>query len=89
MWTNLLTNITTPNAAVFFYKDSFLKEQLEYWVDNLNILYVAFTRATANLIVIGQSKERGFGVSTLMQQSLAKLKADNENEKLWMRRYIP
>lgn len=65
------------------YKDSFLKEQLEYWVDNLNILYVAFTRATANLIVIGQSKERGFGVSTLMQQSLAKLKADNENEKLF------
>ena len=65
------------------YKDNFLKEQLEYWVDNLNILYVAFTRATANLVVIGQSKERGFGVSTLMQQSLAKLKADKENEKLF------
>ena len=52
------------------YHDTYLKEQLELWVDNLNILYVGFTRATANLIVMGRRQEKGFGVSTLMQETL-------------------
>ena len=55
------------------YHDAFLKERLELWVDNLNILYVAFTRATANLIVMGRRKERGFGISTLMQAALRRM----------------
>lgn len=59
------------------YHDTFLKERLELWVDNLNILYVAFTRATANLIVMGRGgKERSFGVSTLMQETLSTLNPD-------------
>ena len=60
------------------YHDAFLKERLELWVDNLNILYVAFTRATANLIVFGQKKNKTFNISTLLQESLAKLKPDFE-----------
>ncbi len=52
------------------YHNTFLKERLELWVDNLNILYVAFTRATANLIVMGRRKEKNFGVSTLIQETL-------------------
>lgn len=60
------------------YHDTFLKERLELWVDNLNILYVAFTRATANLIVMGRRREKSFGVSTLMQETLARLTSDFE-----------
>lgn len=55
------------------YHEPYLKERLELWVDNLNILYVAFTRATANLIVMGRKKEKSFGVSTLMQETLRKI----------------
>lgn len=55
------------------YHDAFLKERLELWVDNLNILYVAFTRATANLIVMGRRRERRFGISSLMQNALGRM----------------
>ena len=67
------------------YHNTFLKERLELWVDNLNILYVAFTRATANLIVMGRRKEKSFGVSSLMQETLKKIdttyNADNPFER--------
>ncbi len=33
------------------YRDDYLNERLQLWVDNLNLLYVAFTRAGKNLIV--------------------------------------
>lgn len=60
------------------YHDTFLKERLELWVDNLNILYVAFTRATANLIVMARQKEKGFGVSTLIKETLQQIRPDYE-----------
>lgn len=56
------------NQSIFH--DAYLKERLELWVDNLNILYVAFTRARANLIVMGSQEDKYFTVSTLMQESL-------------------
>lgn len=62
------------------YKDVFLKERLELWVDNLNILYVAFTRATANLIVTGRRDNLGFGISTLMMDALARMEAKENSE---------
>ena len=40
---------TTMNESV--YHNDYLKERLQLWVDNLNLLYVAFTRPKANLIV--------------------------------------
>ena len=33
------------------YEKDYQKEQLQLWVDNLNLLYVAFTRASKNLFV--------------------------------------
>ncbi len=54
-----------------FEKD-YAKEYLQNAVDNINLLYVAFTRAGNNLFVIGQ---RGAGGtrSRLIEQSLAEL----------------
>lgn len=34
------------------YHDDYLEEKLQLWVDNLNLLYVAFTRACKNLIIL-------------------------------------
>ncbi|MBR3897519.1 MAG: UvrD-helicase domain-containing protein [Bacteroidaceae bacterium] len=62
------------------YKDTYLKERLELWVDNLNILYVAFTRATANLVVLGKKKEKDFGVSSLMQATLKRINPEYNAE---------
>ena len=38
------------------YADSYRQEHLQNTVDNLNLLYVAFTRASRNLFVIGKMK---------------------------------
>ena len=39
----------TMNESI--YHDDYLKEKLQLWVDNLNLLYVAFTRPKCNLVV--------------------------------------
>lgn len=36
------------------YKQAYLDERLQMWVDNLNLLYVALTRASKNLIIFGE-----------------------------------
>ena len=51
------------------YRDSYLEERLQLWVDNLNLLYVAFTRACKNLIVWGKAKQKGT-VSVLLLEAL-------------------
>lgn len=51
------------------YQNDFLHERLQLWVDNLNLLYVAFTRAKKNLIVWGKESQRGT-VSELLAQSV-------------------
>lgn len=38
------------------YEDDYREEHLQNVVDNLNLLYVAFTRAGENLVVIGKRK---------------------------------
>ncbi len=45
---------TMPESA---YSDDFYRERMHLWVDNLNMLYVAFTRAGKNLIVLARSDE--------------------------------
>jgi len=40
------------------YEDDYLDEHLQNTVDNLNLLYVAFTRAAKSLYVIGQRKAK-------------------------------
>ena len=51
------------------YHDDYLKERLQLWVDNLNLLYVALTRPKTNLIIWG--KEKGDGtVSQLIHDNI-------------------
>ena len=52
------------------YHEDFLKERLQLWVDNLNLLYVAFTRPKANLIVWGKQDKAQGTVSELLAQAL-------------------
>lgn len=51
------------------YKDDFLNERLQLWVDNLNLLYVAFTRAKNNLIIWGKTEQKGT-ISELLFQAM-------------------
>ena len=54
------------------YRDSFLEERLQLWVDNLNLLYVAFTRAGKNLIIWGKDGKNN-SVSELLQTSIGQM----------------
>ena len=54
------------------YRDSFLEERLQLWVDNLNLLYVAFTRASKNLIIWGKDGKSNT-VSELLQDAIGRL----------------
>ena len=54
------------------YRDSFLEERLQLWVDNLNLLYVAFTRAGKNLIIWGRDGKSNT-VSELLQDAIGGL----------------
>lgn len=57
------------------YEPDYREEHLQNIVDNLNLLYVAFTRAGRNLVVIGKrlgkkSKATGGGRSEILEASL-------------------
>ncbi len=52
------------------YREEFLNERLQLWVDNLNLLYVAFTRAKKNLIIYGKAEQKGT-VSELLGSALS------------------
>lgn len=54
------------------YRDDFLNERLQLWVDNLNLLYVAFTRAKKNLLIWGKAEQKGT-VSELLANALSLL----------------
>ncbi len=41
------------------YRQDYLDERLQLWVDNLNLLYVAFTRAEKNLFIWSKLDEKG------------------------------
>lgn len=56
------------------YRDDFLNEHLQLWVDNLNLLYVAFTRAKKNLIIWGKAGQKGT-VSELLSQAIESIPA--------------
>lgn len=54
------------------YADDYRHEHMQNNVDNLNLLYVAFTRACKNLFVIGKLDAKN-SRSTLLQECLPKL----------------
>lgn len=45
--------------AESIYREDYLNERLQLWVDNINLLYVAFTRAEKNLIVWSRKGQKG------------------------------
>lgn len=49
----------SSTMAESVYQREYLDERLQLWVDNLNLLYVAFTRAEKNLIVWSKKGQRG------------------------------
>ena len=73
------------------YEDDYLHEHLQNTVDNLNLLYVAFTRASQSLFVIGKRNARN-SRSALIEQVLPLLAEEmsdtvlsgleNENEPI-------
>ncbi|MBQ6745773.1 MAG: UvrD-helicase domain-containing protein [Bacteroidaceae bacterium] len=52
------------------FKDDFLRERLQLWVDNLNILYVALTRAEKNMIIFSNQDTKKGRISELLRISL-------------------
>ncbi len=62
--------------AETIYQKDYAHEHLQNCVDNLNLLYVAFTRASNNLFIIGKKDAAGTR-SMLIQQTLSTLDMDN------------
>ena len=58
------------------YEPNYLDEHLQNTVDNLNLLYVAFTRASKNLFVLGRRNSKG-SRSALIESVLPNLKLDD------------
>lgn len=74
----LSIDFSSKMHASYFDKE-YIKEQLQQWVDNLNLLYVALTRPEKNLFIIGTYKvtKNGYSnagtVSNLLHDSIAEL----------------
>lgn len=49
----------SSTMAESVYRKDYLNERLQLWVDNLNLLYVAFTRASKNLIIWSKKGQKG------------------------------
>ena len=65
-----LTPVNYSSAmAESYFSDSYEEERLQLWVDNLNLLYVAFTRACKNLIVWCKDEQKDT-VSRLLRESI-------------------
>ncbi len=59
------------------YHDFYQNERLQQWVDNLNLLYVAFTRASKNLLVWSQVNKNN-SIATLLYQALGNMIQEKE-----------
>ena len=62
----------SPKLANSIYADDYKKEHMQNTIDNLNLLYVAFTRAGKNLFVIGKRDDRN-SRSALLQNAIEPL----------------
>uniref|UniRef100_A0AB33JCG6 DNA 3'-5' helicase n=1 Tax=Prevotella sp. GTC17260 TaxID=3236796 RepID=A0AB33JCG6_9BACT len=49
------------------YEEDYYHEYLQNLVDNINLLYVAFTRAKRNLFIYGKQNDKGSGRSKVIQ----------------------
>lgn len=62
----------SSTMAESIYGADYLIERLQLWVDNLNLLYVAFTRAGKNLIVWSKKGQKGT-MSELLENALFRI----------------
>lgn len=53
-------NMVAKRLQTSIYRDQYQSEHIKNLVDNLNVLYVAFTRASRNLFVFGKNKGARF-----------------------------
>lgn len=67
----------SSTMAESVYRQDYLNERLQLWVDNLNLLYVAFTRAGKNLIVWSRQGQKGT-MSELLSASLPRISQAEE-----------
>ncbi|WP_300812798.1 exodeoxyribonuclease V subunit beta [uncultured Bacteroides sp.] len=67
----------SATMAESVYRQDYLQERLQLWVDNLNLLYVAFTRAGKNLVIWSKKNQKGT-VAELLSRSLPLIAAAGE-----------
>lgn len=71
----------SSTMAESVYRQNYLDERLQLWVDNLNLLYVAFTRAGKNLIFWCKKGQKGT-MSELLANALPQVAA-RESDENW------
>mgnify|MGYP000378971870 FL=1 len=71
----------SSTMAESVYRQNYLDERLQLWVDNLNLLYVAFTRAGKNLIFWCKKGQKGT-MSGLLANALPQVAA-REGDENW------
>ncbi len=59
----------SPRMASSIYLNDYQRERLQLWVDSINLLYVAFTRASKNLIIWTRKDQAGT-MSQILSNSL-------------------
>lgn len=69
----------SSTMAESVYQQNYLDERLQLWVDNLNLLYVAFTRAGKNLIFWCKKGQKGT-MSELLANALPQVAARKGDE---------
>lgn len=72
---NLVPVNYSKTMADSCYRTDYLHERLQLWVDNLNLLYVAFTRAGKNLFIWSRCDQSGT-VGELISEVLPTLSGD-------------
>ncbi|MBQ8500998.1 MAG: UvrD-helicase domain-containing protein [Bacteroides sp.] len=67
------------------YRKDYLHERLQLWVDNLNLLYVALTRAGKNLLIWTRKEQKGT-MSELLENGLPEVAQNSQgtwNKEDW------
>lgn len=62
------------------FSEAYKKEMQQRYIDELNIFYVATTRAVSNLILIAPEKKTGLRITTLLYDLIAQ---DSSQENFW------
>lgn len=76
---NLVPVNYSGTMAESVYRPDYLHERLQLWVDNLNLLYVAFTRAGKNLILWSKSGQKNT-MSELLANILPRIAGQGEGD---------